>query len=263
MNTSAPAAQTSASPAARPHRNRRWWLLAIAVALGLSWFGLVVIARWLSPLYTFEAGDWWPQASIWRLIVGVALYLVLVPLVWRRFHPRDSWGAITGLRAPCTRAQWLWSAVLLLAVLVPGLAMLDGAAQVSAAVATPVLLAAALQPPIVEEVLMRGLFVHIAERGGFGPVVVTLVGTVVFTLWHVVSFDLASGLITGLFSIPFFYVTRYLTGSVLVPIVVHLLGNAGALNGIAILALFLVELGALVVWFAARRRSQSRSRAAA
>lgn len=240
----------------RPPR-RNWWLLGLAVALGLSWFGLVVIAWWLSPLYTFETGQWWPQASIWRLIVGVVLYLVLVPLLWRRFFPQDSWAATTGLRPPTTRGQWGWTAAVLLAVVVPASTLLDGPARLAADLATPVLFVAALQPPIVEEVQMRGLFVRIAERGGFGPVAVTLVGTIVFTLWHVVSFDLASGLVSGLFSIPFFYVTRYLTGTALVPIVVHLLANAGVLNGPAILALLVVELAAALVWFVARRRRRA------
>lgn len=238
----------------RPRRN--WWLMALAVALGLSWFALVMIAGWLSPLHTFATGDWWLQASIWRLIVGVVLYLAVVPLLWRRFFPGDSWAATTGLALPRSRRQWVWSAAILLAVAVPGLTLLDGAARLSAFVATPVLLFAALQPPIVEEVLMRGLFVRIGDRAGFGPLAVTLTGTAVFTVWHVASFDLVNGLVTGLFSIPFFYVTRYLTGTALVPIVVHLLGNAGLLNAGAILALFVVELVAAVLWWRARCRTR-------
>lgn len=218
----------------------------------MSWFAVVGIAWLLQPLHSF-ADDWWPTASIWRLVVGCLLYLVLVPLVWRRFFP-DSWSDLTGLRAPGTRRQWVWTLAILLAVLVPSLAILGGVGKLSAAVATPVLLFAALQPPIVEEVLMRGLFIRVCERGGFGPLVTTLVGTAVFTVWHVVSFDLANGLITGLFSIPFFYVTRYLTGTTLGPIVIHFVANATAFNSIAILALLVVELVAAVVWVLARRR---------
>ena len=246
---------------------RRWALVALAVALGLSWFALVAIARWLSPLHTFEADDWWPQASIWRLIVGIVLYLVLVPLLWRLLtrEPRHTWGAITGLRPPQTRTQWLWTAAILLAVLIPGLTLLDGTARLAAHLATPVLILAALQPPVVEEVLMRGLFVHICEHARVGPVATTLLGTVVFTIWHIAAFDVVNGLITGLFSIPFFYVTRYLTGTVWVPIVVHLLGNAAVLNGAAMLALFLVELAALALWLRSRRadRRHLRRRSAA
>ena len=141
-------------------------------------------------------------------------------------------------------------------MLVPSLAFVGGVGKLSAALATPVLIFAALQPPVVEEVLMRGLFVTVCERGGFGPLLTTLVGTAVFTVWHVVSFDLTNGLITGLFSIPFFYVTRYLTGTTLVPIVIHLVANAGAFNGFAIMALLVVELVAAVVWFVARRRRE-------
>lgn len=210
---------------------RRWGLLALAVALGMSWFAVVWIARLLEPLHSFSA-EWWPTASIWRLVVGCLLYLVVVPIAWRRFFP-DSWARITGLRAPTTRAQWLWTLAILVAVLVPSLAFVGGVGKLSAALATPVLIFAALQPPVVEEVLMRGLFVTVCERGGYGPLLTTLVGTAVFTVWHVVSFDLTNGLITGLFSIPFFYVTRYLTGTTLVPIVIHLVANAGAFNGFA------------------------------
>ena len=43
---------------------RRWALVALAVALGLSWFALVAIARWLSPLHTFEVYQGcWTQVS--------------------------------------------------------------------------------------------------------------------------------------------------------------------------------------------------------
>ena len=63
-------------------------------------------------------------------------------------------------------------------MLIPGLTLLDGTARLAAHLATPVLILAALQPPVVEEVLMRGLFVHICEHARVGPVATTLLGTV-------------------------------------------------------------------------------------
>ena len=45
-------------------------------------------------------------------------------------------------------------------------------------------------------------------------------------------------------------------GALVVPIVIHLVANAGAFNGFAIMALLVVELVAAVVWFVARRRRE-------
>lgn len=145
-----------------PRTRPSWASLLAAVILSLTWFLVVFTQQALMGVSTLGQSEWWPAASLWRFILGLPLYLLVVPVLWMLLRRRERpvfWSKATGWRLPTTRLQWLWLVLLLLAAgagpLYPGVW-----GQVAATMATPVLILVAFQAPLVEETLMRGLFVH-------------------------------------------------------------------------------------------------------
>lgn len=241
-----------------PQTGRPSWIsLGVAVALSLTWFLVVFAQQALLGVSDLGQSEWWPAASLWRLILGLPLYLIVIPLLWmwlrRREHP-VSWAKATGWRLPTTKLEWLWL-VLLLAAACVGLLYPGSWAQVAATMATPVLILVALQAPLVEETLMRGLFVHVMDRGRWRRWMTTVLGAVCFALWHVVSFG-PSGWLTGLLSIPLMIIPRYLTGGIIASVVIHLVLNSGGANVLTYGLVLLVELAALVAHLVVRRRGR-------
>lgn len=238
-------------------RSRSWPLLAIAVVVGLSWFAIVAGVQPLANLLLFGQ-DWWINNSLWRFVGGLLVAAVVIPLAWKAYSAKDSYAEIVGLRPPQGR-QWVWATALLVATVVPmffapgGILAVIGKMGITAGI-VPLLVA--LQAPVVEEILMRGDFVHIASRGGWSPVIVSIVGMLVFGMWHVLSFG-PQGLFTGLVSVALMYVPRYLTGGIYVPFVIHWVMNSGTNGTLTALLVALIELVALVVWWRNRKSSRS------
>jgi hypothetical protein len=232
---------------------RSYPLLIAAILLGLSWIGLVYAAKYLAPIYTFSS-DWWLNASLWRLLLGFLLFLVLIPLLLRRQYPDDSYGRITGFELPRTKLAYTLAGLFILLPPLVTFWLQGGLGSLPSDYDSPLKLLANLQPALIEEVMMRGLFVYLMFKAGFHHLSTITIGALIFASWHVLSFGM-SGLLTGVLCIPLMYLPRFITGGIFIPIILHVYTNSGLLNAYSITAILLIEVLYGIWWYYSLKKS--------
>lgn len=231
----------------------------LATFLGLSWFLLAhvsaMIGRGSLAIGWFTQEAWWHVLSATMLILGIAVYVPVAVYVTR--SPDGSKRA--RLRAlgllPSSRTAVIRSAILVVTgVIVSGpIAVWDALQEHFHD--SPLGVLASLQPPLIEEFLVRGIVWAVLLRS-FPASVALVWSSVLFWVWHW-GFGLAASSITagiGLLACAF---PRLASGLIWPGVVFHLMGNAG-IGQFLVLPVALVATVLMVRDFARAKDSLTR-----
>lgn len=157
------------------------------------------------------------------------MLLTVVGLLIVRFR-KLSWRDDVGFKPPGLRALLVWCAIFLTLAAIGELVTDNGAGgswrgKYSAADLAVRVAAVALIYPVAEEFFFRGVFLGVVRRR-FGDFAAVLLPALIFGLIHIqydwqgMAFVALDGLIFG--------IARIRTGSVYVPMLLHILGNSYA-----------------------------------
>lgn len=209
-------------------RSRRRSDLLLATLFGVSWFLLARasyhLALWLHPVA--PGVGWRPLLGSIRLVLGAVLYLPAARLVLRK--NREPVPVGLGLRA--TRWGLARGLALVVLSLVANLLLQPRPEDVWRRLVQHIgedwlSLGKALQPPLVEEFLARGLVWGLAARSWPSWVAVAW-STALFGSWHLEQ-GLASTVSITICALPLFAGPRLLSGSIWPGAALHLFTNAG------------------------------------
>lgn len=163
------------------------------------------------------------------IIALTPILLTAVGLLIVRFR-KLSWGDDVGLKAPRLADLLFWCAIFAIIAALAELMTEPGTGgswrgKYSAADLAVRVVAVALLYPVAEEFFFRGVFLGVVRRR-FGAVAAVVLPALVFGLIHIqydwqgMAFVALDGLIFG--------IARVRTGSVCVPMLLHILGNSYA-----------------------------------
>ena len=178
--------------------------------------------------------------------MGIVMYLVIIPVLLKKYFKNDSYFEITGLTLPKTIKQWIVGLGLIAVSLLIALYVKLPLDKLVFDFSTPLSALANIQPAFIEEIMMRGLFIYMMVKAGYNNWVTITLGVLLFTTWHVASFGLAEGIITGLISVPIMFLPRLITNGVYIPVVLHAFTNSKIINLYSIVALLVIEIGYLI-----------------
>jgi membrane protease YdiL (CAAX protease family) len=150
-------------------------------------------------------------------------------------HIRDvSWRDDIGVRWPSLSTSLLWiGAFVVLSIAkevaakalgLGGVSSWSGKYSIEVALVSGFVIIAVA--PVAEELMFRGLLFSVLSNTRFGPIGAVALTSVLFTLVHIQYGGILMLLV--LVDAVFFGVSRLVTGSVLIPLVCHMLGNCYA-----------------------------------
>lgn len=207
-----------------------WW----AIALGLSWFLLFYVSSYISSylptllhqpnILVAETGDTWELFSLPRLLLGIIFYWLAIPIIIKKFT-RDRYLDIVGLNIS-KKNLGLTLLFIIFPLLITYLLPYHFTEWNKQYFTNWHYALSNAQPPLIEEVIMRGLFVYLMVKGNFNKYWIVSIGALIFSSYHFMINGVA-GFITGIASIVVMYFPTFYTGNILSAIVNHSLMNAG------------------------------------
>ncbi|MER5281529.1 type II CAAX endopeptidase family protein [Streptomyces sp. NPDC002809] len=253
--------QVGAVPAGPAGRRLTWpWFLVVVVV----YVGIIQGLGALSGVDTGDSDSAFPTAeSIVRnalVPIGASIVFGAAVVTWLGW-----WGEVLRYRAPVRR--WVrWVPISMLAVALIGMNYGHLADQSLSLVAS--LLVLGVFVGIGEELMFRGIGVHVFRRAGFSEGKVALYSSLIFGLAHVSNAigEGAQAVVQALIvstSGYFFYLCLRVGGVILLPMLVHGLWDAGLFSNLvgdapqasAGTALFIVLQVVLIVVLSVRRRA--------
>lgn len=213
-----------------PEGRRQVGALLLATLVGLSWFVLARVSFQLSRKLVlagwWHGVPWWHVLSTVRLVLGLFVYIPVAVLVVRRSaSSSERPSVVLGLFPPT------WAAVACGAVLVSAGVLAVGPAVVYSRVlshlgSSPMSVLGALQPPVVEELLARGIVWEILAAE-FPAAFALVWSSLLFWTWHL-EFGLTASLVTGAYGAIVAGGARLVSGTIWVGLLFHLMANANA-----------------------------------
>ncbi len=211
------------------HRRRRVDLL-LATLVGLSWFALARVSFELSRMAVlagwWHGVPWWHVLSTVRLVLGLAIYVPVAAVVaWRTAPSARSRLVAIGLLPQTRMAAACGGVLLILGMLIagPGFVYSKIAEHFGSSVMS---LLAGLQPPVVEEFLVRGIVWAILAQS-FPAAFVLVWSSLLHWTFHL-EFGFGASIITGVYGGVVLGGSRLVSGAIWVGLLFHLAGNAGA-----------------------------------
>jgi CAAX protease family protein len=211
-------------------RHRPLHDLLVATLVGLSWFVLARVSFELSRKLVlagwFRGVPWWHVLSTVRLMLGLAAYIPLaIAITWRTTPSMSSRLRALGL-LPST-----WGAAACGMALVAGGVLVAGPVVVYSRVAgnlgsTVMGILSGLQPPVVEEFLIRGIVWAILARRSSTSTALAWSSLLHWT-YHL-EFGLEASLVSAAYSALVCGGARLASGTIWPGLVFHLILNAGA-----------------------------------
>ena len=205
-----------------------------AISVGLSWFLLIYGAAFLTNhlsflidnplLVTNQKEPYLEKFSLPILFLGILIYWLILPFIIKHFT-QDSYWQIVGMQVKRKKLV-----TTLLFVIMPFISILPLPYSLSSWQSQYLTnwhyTLANAQNPIVEEVIMRGLFIYLMQKGGFDNKWIIGVGALIFSSYHFLLNGFG-GFITGLASIVVMFMPTLMTGNIISAMINHSLLNAG------------------------------------